>query len=382
MRIGVISDEFFHRDLGGMGGFGWAAWQLSRIFEEELSLNVEIVYLAAQHHVRESASETSAHGRRLVLRRPTRLANLIAARREKLDLLLTIDYNLSYSVWIRSLPRTPCIVWSRDPRTESDVEEIYTLRIPGAPEVVPQGLYCINGRSLQRIARESLWTGRKLMVATPSPMLTRKFEDTYGFEPWNTYLLPNPLSLKTTRAGKSSKPTAVFLGRIDPIKRPWVFTELARRFPAVEFLILGQAHFSGLGAWEPVNLPSNVRLLGHTGEEEKTRILSEAWVTVNTSIHEALAVSLLESLACGTPLLSCQNPEFVASRFGVYAGRFGGDGMAGLDAFALGLETLLASAELRLRLGESGRQWVDSVHSRQNFLDRFQELCRLAGVRS
>ena len=88
-----------------------------------------------------------------------------------------------------------------------------------------------------------------------------------------------------------SIPKLFFLARLDPYKRPWLFAELARHFPEVEFLFLGKAHHRGEGAWEPNELPDNVKLMGHISGEQKTRILSSAWVLVNTSIHEGLAVS-------------------------------------------------------------------------------------------
>ena len=69
-------------------------------------------------------------------------------QRERFDLLLTIDYNLGYSVYLRSLPRTPTIVWVRDPRTPEDAERIRAVRLPGDDVTVPQGLMSHDGRSL------------------------------------------------------------------------------------------------------------------------------------------------------------------------------------------------------------------------------------------
>lgn len=387
IRLGVITDEFFDLNLGRMGGFGWAARQLARHFAEDPSLGVEVVYLASEIRATKERREASTHGSRAILRRPTRLANMLAARRERFDLLLTIDYNLAHSVWIRSMPRTPCIVWVRDPRTAADAEKIRTLRIPGSPDETPQGLYCHDGHSLARIAREAKWFGRKLLFATPAPHLAAKCEAAYGFEPWELHFLPNAVCLKPAhesneRAVKSSRPSVVFLGRIDTIKRPWIFAALARRFPEVEFLLLGRPHFHGPGSWMPRGLSANVRMLGHVDGGEKRRILSAAWVTVNSSIHEALAVSLLESLACETPLLSCQNPGFAVSRHGIYTGRYDGDGMDSLDSFSHGLQTLIDSPGMRRELGESGRQWVESAHSKTRFDEKFRDLRRLAGVRT
>ena len=363
-----------------MGGFGWAARQLGRIFNEDPSLGVELVYVAGEHFAQPGHRETIVHGSRVVLRRRSRLANLRAARRERFDLLLTIDYNLGYSVYLRSLPRTPTIVWVRDPRMPDDARRILGVRIPGAENEPPQGLMSHDGTSLARIAGESFWLGRPLMLATPLPHLASKLEGTYGVEPWDFYFLPNPIRLNPGQVRKSERPTVVFLARLDPYKRPWLFAELARQFPQVEFRFLGQSHFTGPGAWRPETLPANVRLLGHVHEDEKLHLLSEAWVAINTSVHEGLAVSFLEALACRTPLLSCVNPGFVVSRYGIYTGRFDGSGMDGMNAFCEGLHTILGDDARRSELGEQGRAWVQSTHSVKTFLAAFFRLAGIAGV--
>ncbi len=127
-------------------------------------------------------------------------------------------------------------------------------------------------------------------------------------------------------------------------------------------------------------LPPNVRLLGHIDGPEKLRVLSSACVLVNTSIHEGLPVSFLEALACETPLLACVDPGGLVSTFGVYAGRFDGSGLDALPSLAAGLERLLADADLRARLGQAGRRWVEATHSRERFLEAFRDLCARAGI--
>jgi glycosyltransferase involved in cell wall biosynthesis len=218
------------------------------------------------------------------------------------------------------------------------------------------------------------------MFATPAPYLVGKLEAAYGMEPQDMYLLPNPIPRNVMPVIKSTRPSIVFLARLDPIKRPWIFGALAARHPEADFLFLGQSHFKGLGSWRPENLPSNVRFLGHVGEEEKFRLLSSAWAAVNTSIHEGLAISLLEALACETPLVACQNPGFVVSRYGIYTGRFDGSGMDSLDAFSGALHTLLDNPNLRRDLGDNGREWVEATHSRDRFLESFERLVERAGV--
>ena len=376
-----MTDEFFDAKLGRLGGFGWAARQLARIFNGDPSLGVELVYVAGELLAEPGRSEAEANGSRVVLRQRSRLANLRAMQRERFDLLLTIDYNLGYSVYLRSLPRTPTIVWVRDPRTPEDATKILGVRIPGVGDATPQGLMSHDGSSLAKIAKESSLLGRRLMLATPTPLLVTKLERAYGFEPPDFHLLPNPILLDPPVVRKSETPTVVLLARLDPIKRPWLFAELARSFPHVEFRFLGQPHFTGPTAWSLDDLPPNVRLVGHVDEAEKLRLLSEAWVSINTSVHESLAVSFLESLACSTPLLSCVNIGFTVSRYGVYTGRFDGSGLESLDAFRAGLQTLLDDAALRAELGRKGREWVRTTHSLDGFLSAFERLVERGGVK-
>ncbi|HPA18358.1 MAG TPA: glycosyltransferase family 4 protein [Verrucomicrobiae bacterium] len=221
-----------------------------------------------------------------------------------------------------------------------------------------------------------------MLFATPAPFLADKFMDAYGVQPSAVTMLPNIVDIEPASIKKSETPMVVFLGRLDPLKRPWIFVELARRFPDVRFLLLGQAHFHGKGAWEPQTLPPNVELTGHVGEQAKASLLSEAWVLVNTSVHEGLAVSFQEALRCETPLLSCVNPQNIVSRFGIYVGRYDGDGMDGIPHFIEALSHLLTNSELRSRLGKEGSAWVRETHTRERFLDAFSDLVARARIRA
>jgi glycosyltransferase involved in cell wall biosynthesis len=108
-------------------------------------------------------------------------------------------------------------------------------------------------------------------------------------------------------------------------------------------------------------------------------MLGSAWMIVNTSIHESLPISFLEALHCGTPIVSCQDPEGVTSRFGRYVGRVDGSGLDALDVFAEEIETLLDDEGLRLRLGAEGCEWARANHTPTRFLEVFDELATSFG---
>lgn len=381
INLGIIANEFFDAGISTMGGFGWAARQVARCFTDDPSLGVDVTLVSGLAPRPGMPWEARSHGVPIVFRDPSRLAVLRRMRSRRFDLLLTIDYRPTYRVYLEALPRTPVVVWVRDPRPPGDWDEIADLRIPGASGVEPCGIQRIDCRSLAGIVRWSRLLRRRVRFATPAPHLAAKMEATYGTAPPEVAFLPNPIELDPGVATKSERPRVIFLGRLDPIKRPWLFFELAQRFPDVEFVVLGQAHFDGDGSWAPQAVPPNVRAVGHVDGTAKTKVLASAWVLVNTSIHEALAVSFLEGLRCETPLLALQDPGGLVSRFGVFAGECGGTGIEGLPRLSAGLDRLLADHDLRRRLGREGSRWVARTHSGAHFLAAFRELCGGIGVR-
>lgn len=380
IKLGVVSNEFFDLSLGRMGGFGWATRQVARCFNTNPDLGVDVVFLSRELRAAPGEPEILVHDTRLIPRQQTRFEYCRRIWTEGLDLLLSIDYRPSYRSLFRLLPRTPIIIWARNPIPPEDVVQIRTTRIPGIEDTQLKGLSLTDCTSLARVVRASKWLRRPMLFATPAPFLADKVPRAYGIQPPDVTFLPNIIDINPGKVTKSQHARVVFLGRLDPFKRPWLLTELACHFPDVEFICLGKAHFQGSGAWEPGSLPDNVRLMGHVDGEEKIRILASAWVLVNTSIHEGLAVSFLEALACETPILSCVDPESVVSRFGIYVGHWGGTGLEGMPKFVEGLNRLLSDQTLRTHLGQEGRRWVMQTHSSSSFLAAFNNLCLKAGV--
>jgi glycosyltransferase involved in cell wall biosynthesis len=233
--------------------------------------------------------------------------------------------------------------------------------------VQPQGLIHDDYGNLKQLARIRRFIRQPLLFAATTPFLAARARDSFGLQGIEVHSLPNIIDPVNT-IDKSPRATVVALGRLDPIKRPWVITSLAQSFPDVEFIFMGQSHFRGPGSWEPRDLPTNVRFLGHVNEVRKKALLSEAWLLVNTSIHEGLCVSFLEALACETPLLACVDPEGIVSRFGTFVGNYSGTGLEAIPALESALRELFTDRERRASLGAEGRAWVSATHNRAKFL--------------
>jgi glycosyltransferase involved in cell wall biosynthesis len=372
MKAGIVSSEFLQPGVTRIGGFGWGAARAAEVLR---AAGDEAVFVCSDVEAMRDAPDTIA-GVRLIAKRDGALRFARELRRARLDVLLSIDYRPSYDTALKVLPRTPVVVWVRDPRPPADVARIAQIRLPAhEDDGLPLGLAEIDCTPLRSVVRRSRILRRRVVFGSPAPgALTPKAPGTYGFDPGPLALLPNPIDAAREPGPKARAPRVVFLARLDPYKRPWLFVELARAFPDVEFRMLGQAHFSGSGAWEPRDLPSNLRLLGNVSGEEKLRELDAAWVLVSTSAHEALPVSFQEALASRTPLLACVDTERVTSRFGIYVGSFAGDGMAALPSLRAGLARLLEGHQLRRRLGDEGRAWICGCHTPERFLAAFRAL--------
>jgi glycosyltransferase involved in cell wall biosynthesis len=371
--IGIVSNEFFDSELGRMGGFGWAARTSAECFAAWPELGFRPLLLPGRGELKRSNARRSNGVPLLRFEETRRYA--WAHRAAGTSLLLTIDFRPNYLPVLERAPRVPLIVWVRDPRTPDDMQKIGTLRLPSSA-AAPAGVPVFDCTVLAPFVRRMSSAGTPVAVAATAPgVAMAKVQATLGLDLAEIPLLPNPLDI-APEVTKSPRPTVAFVGRLDPIKRPWLVFELARRLPEVDFVLAGRLHFTGDGAWEPGRLPANVRVLGHVDGAGKTELLASAWMLVNTSIHEGLAISFLEALHCATPIVSCQDPESVTSRFGLYVGRWDGDGMDAIDDFEAAIRQLVDDHELRTRLGHEGCAWVRATHTREHFATSF---ARIAG---
>lgn len=382
LKLGIVANEFFDEAVGRFGGFGWATRQVARLFKDNPELGVEVVFLSREFKADAANKEQEVHGIRLIPLMSSRVAYWRSIWSERIDLLLAIDYRPSYDELFQGLPRTPIIIWVRDPRTSEDASRLLTVRVPGQERVIPKTVKSFKCGSIAKVMRWSRLFHRPVLFATPARYLAHKVPGTYGVQPNEVSILPNIIDLQPGKIRKSEKPSVLFLGRLDPYKRPWIVTALAEDFPEVDFFLCGKPHVTGPGGWEPKNLPANTHFLGHVDGEKKLQLLSSAWVLINTSMHEGLAVSFQEALRCETPIISSVDPQGVVTAYGIYTGYWEGTGLEALPQFRAGLRELLDNEPLRTRLGREGRTWVQATHTPEKFLAAFADLCSKANVAS
>jgi glycosyltransferase involved in cell wall biosynthesis len=383
LKLGILGTELFKPGVTGIGGFGYALKQVSQCFSQHPELGVDTVILMSRRVAAQHKTLDTLHGSRILWRSDNWWEHIQQVRAEQFDLLLIIDNQSIFRLFYWAIPRVPLIFWIRDPWPQvPDKQLISTLRIPGQEEQ-PRGIQSRDMRTFQVDYHLSQLLGRKIVFAKAGKFVDGRFPGTYGFRPPQITYMPLPyiIDIGTADVEKASDPTVIVVGRLDPIKRPWVALALAERLPHVSFLFLGQNHFRGPGSWQPPDtLPANVKMLGHVDGEEKARLLSSAWLLLNTSIHEGLPITFIEALACQTPIVSCVNPDQVVSHFGMFVGEADGTGLQALPAFEEALRTLLNDAPRRRKLGQAGQIWARTTHNQANFLTQFHLLAQQAGV--
>jgi glycosyltransferase involved in cell wall biosynthesis len=150
-----------------------------------------------------------------------------------------------------------------------------------------------------------------------------------------------------------------WLGRLAPIKRPDRVIELAKDFKEMTFLIGGDGEL--LSSLEK-DLPINVKLLGWIKPEE---IWAVSDIALLTSDNEAQPISLIEASLAGLPVVA----ENVGSVSEVVDSEVTGLLVTNQSERTDALKRLLASPELRKKMGAAGKKYCEEKFGPQQFLD-------------
>ncbi len=363
IKIGLIIDEFFGGANTAFGGFGFAARRYITKYIPDENIQIDVLLGKGNSHFRaEHYREDNVNLYRLPRR--SHFAGKWL-KEQNYDLYLSLELVNDFVLKNEKDPRKKLILWIRDPRPKYEWDEINTLKLLPETPYYNQDIYeLVHALNNQ---------GRVIFISQ-AHFLDQKARDLYKL-PLHTPIgyLPNPMAVDAHAEQYlgTKKDNIIFLGRIDGVKRPWLFCEIANCLPEYNFYILGKAF------WEKeknekimeryINVP-NLHFAGHVDGEEKEQYLREAKILVNTSIHEALPVSFTEALAHGTLLVSNRNPDELASRFGVWVGDVLGDGFEAVDKFVMAIKSLIEDDNLRQQKARDAIAYVRAIHDVSNFV--------------
>lgn len=184
-------------------------------------------------------------------------------------------------------------------------------------------------------------------------------------------------NLCATKPSRVKENIIIFLGRIESVKRGWLFCEIAKQLPKYQFYVLGKTFRDDGKNSEIMNkymdVP-NLHFVGHVDGEEKIAFLKRAKILINTSIHEALPISFLEALSYGTVLVSNRNPENLTGKFGIHVGDVLGDGFDKVELYSNAVRQLMLNDSLRNELAVQAIEYVKKIHNVEDFVNNTRSI--------
>jgi glycosyltransferase involved in cell wall biosynthesis len=113
---------------------------------------------------------------------------------------------------------------------------------------------------------------------------------------------------------KTQYPSMIYYGGMRAYKRPneaiYLLHELIKQTDNLHLTIVGEgvekAKLESLIS--KLNLETNVTFTGRINDEDLSRIVSESWLNIHTSVTEGWGISIVEAAAAGTPTVAYDVP--------------------------------------------------------------------------
>lgn len=282
------------------------------------------------------------------------------------DVYISIECMVETWLAMKAHPKSKHIIYVQDPFNEKDFKLLAS--------VDPLGYYTFTARDRLRFHTTKLIYAsayrRANIVLVQARYYIPKIWKLYRINLKKIAYLPNPVDYIPSKGEieKSCKPLVIFLGRFDPQKRFWIVPKLAKKFPDIEFVMIGRpSDLYEEWAYSLINKfrhLKNLKILGFIDERTKRKILSKAWVLLLPSIREGLPLAFLEALAHKCALLSSVNPDNITNRFGYHVKN---------DNFERGLYTLIYNDLWKIK-GEKGYNYVREVHSLDKVITKLAKI--------
>lgn len=377
LRVALLIDEFFGGAGTAYGGYGFLARHYIAKYLPCDDIQIDVLLGLNPRSRRRKAVRTRVDNVD-VYRLPGRRHAARWFRKMNYDLYFSIELTTSFLKYEKAQDKR-LLLWVQDPRPWDEWLEIETVKL------FPESCYW-NTEVYELVHR--LYEENRVRFVTQGRFLIEKAKCLYRLHPDTPMMfLPNPVDIdpRFDVGSYEKKNHIIFIGRIESVKRGWLFCEIAKRMPEYEFFMLGQsfrekAQNDSIMEQYRHGIP-NLHFVGHVEGEEKNGYIRDAKILVNTSIHEALPVTFLEALAYGTLLVSCRNPEGLTEKFGIYTGQVLGDGFDKIDLFVNAIKTLMTDEDRRKELSVAAHEYVKRTHNVTDFIRNTRALLREEAAR-
>jgi len=373
IKVGLIVDEYFGALGTPYGGYGMLARHYIAKYLPDEEIEVEVILKRQGGLFRHPFAKKHIVDGIVVYEPPSRFWCRQWLNRRDYDVYLGVEMTHDILKYEKTKSQRRLIHWIQDPRPWKEWQEINTVSLFRESCYWNSALYDLVNR---------LFQNDRIRFISQGHFLNDYARELYRLDlDTDIQYLPNPVVIDEAfnLEDHSKKNKIIFLGRIESVKRGWLFCEIARQMPEYEFYVIGQT-FREKNKNDAVMAPykslSNLHFTGHLEGEEKIRFLRDSKILVNTSIHEALPITFLEALSYGTLLVSCRNPENLVSKFGAYVGKVLGDGFDKIDLFVEEIRQIISNDERRRETARQAVAYVKENHSIKRFQDTLRAVVK------
>lgn len=370
IKVGLIIDEFFGGAGTAYGGYGFLARRLIAKYLPDDNIQLDVL-LGKSSSKRFRAEKIKVDDVDVYFLPKKSLFAKWWLRRQNYDIYLSIELTYDFVLQNEKNINKKLILWIQDPRPMYEWDEINTVKLFPETSYYNQKIYDL----VHKLSNDN-----RIKFVSQGYFLNKKARDLYHLDDSvDITYLPNPIEINNNfdLSSYCKKDIIIFLGRIESVKRGWLFCEIAKRMPEYDFYMLGQTFRESEKNSDIMKQYMNIdnlHFLGHVDGEVKEQFLKDAKILVNTSIHEALPISFLEALSYGTVLVSNRNPEELTSKFGIYVGDVLGDGFDKVDLYVHAIKELMIDDAQRNYKGIKGIEYVKRVHSISKFQNDLRKI--------
>jgi glycosyltransferase involved in cell wall biosynthesis len=170
------------------------------------------------------------------------------------------------------------------------------------------------------------------------------------------------------------KKTILWVGRLDPIKKPELFIELAKKYPHEQFIMIAPAvrDYQNYGNKIKNNTSTinNIEYIKYVNSKDIINYYQKAKIYILSSDIEGFSNTMAEAMANMIPILSYKvNPDNIFNRY-----KIGYCAEGNKDKFFEQFESLLNNHSLSEKLGYNGRIYLEKNHNKEKTVNEFIKL--------
>jgi glycosyltransferase involved in cell wall biosynthesis len=186
------------------------------------------------------------------------------------------------------------------------------------------------------------------------------------------HLIKIPFKISESKIYEKKKPyTILWVGSMAKVKQPELFLNLAKEIPYANFQMIG-GHYDN---WDLFNTTKkeadkldNLEFLGVVPFDEIDKYFREASILVNTSMFEGFPNSFIQAWINNIPVISLVDPDGIIGDHGM------GLHSKNFEKLREDVRILLDDDELRIQMGQNGRQYVEKEHDITNIIHEYIKL--------